>query len=118
MLINRNIIIQLQPIFNKIKQNTNIGIYTQYNFLKLKKIYEDELSIFNEQKERFMNYCEPTSNPNEFKIKDEYLEQCTKELNQLNSISIQIPDIYFSLDELESLNLTFEELELLMPFIK
>ena len=52
------------------------------------------------------------------KIKTEYLEQCKDDIQTINSIVTQLPDIYFSLDELENLQLTFAELEILMPFIK
>ena len=37
---------------------------------------------------------------------------------ELNGLEIQIPDIYFSLDELEPIGLTLGQLELLEPFIK
>jgi len=37
---------------------------------------------------------------------------------EMNNRQITLPDIYFSLDELEPLGLTLGELELLEPFIK
>ena len=52
------------------------------------------------------------------KIKEEYLEECSKKINELNSRQITIPDITFSLDELEPLELTLEELFILEPLIK
>jgi hypothetical protein len=36
----------------------------------------------------------------------------------MNNGQFTLPDIYFSLEELEPLELTFGELELLEPFIK
>ena len=36
----------------------------------------------------------------------------------MNNRQFSLPDIYFSLEELEPLGLTFGELELLDPFIK
>ena len=39
-------------------------------------------------------------------------------IDKMNNLEIQIPDIYFTLDELESLNLTLNELLILEKFIK
>lgn len=39
-------------------------------------------------------------------------------MNKMTSLQIQIPDIYFSLDELTELDLTLGELMPLEPFIK
>lgn len=58
------------------------------------------------------------NNDGGYKIKDECKEQCAIVLNNLFNMDISIPDIYLSLDELEELNLSLEQLELLMPFIK
>jgi hypothetical protein len=38
-------------------------------------------------------------------------------LLELDKMDVQVPDIYLSLDELNDLNLTFSELEVLEPFI-
>lgn len=120
MVIQRNQLLQLNNIFNKILNNNQINIYTQYKFLKLKKIYDDELSIYQQQLNRILQYCDDINgdNKNILKIKPEFLEQCKKDVQTINSIITQLPDIYFSLDELENLQLTFSELEILMPFIK
>lgn len=119
MIILRNQLLQLNSIFNKILNNSRINIYTQYKFLKLKKIYDEELDIYQQQLNKILQYCDKTNeNDNMLKIKTEYVEQCKDDIQTINSIVTQLPDIYFSLDELENLQLTFAELEILMPFIK
>lgn len=120
MIINRNQLLQLNSIFDKVLKNNQINIYTQYKFLKLKKIYDDELIIYQQQLNRLLQYCDNiTDNDNKMlKIKPEYIEQCQNDIQVINNITTQLPDIYFSLDELENLQLTFSELENLMPFIK
>ena len=117
MIINRNELLQLKSIFDKISNN-NINIHTQYKFLKLKKIYDDEVIIYQEQYNRILQYCEYTDDSNLLKIKPEFMEQCRNDIQLMNEITVQLPDIYFSLDELENLQLSFYELEILMPFIK
>lgn len=102
------------------------SIETQYKFIKLAKIMEEELAIVNEQKYLLLdNYAEKDEkgmfimlDDGGVKIKEEYLEECSKKINELNSRQITIPDITFSLDELEPLELTLEELFILEPLIK
>ena len=52
------------------------------------------------------------------KIKQDCIKECSEKINEINNRQIQLPDIYFSLDELEPLGLTLGELELLDSFIK
>ena len=102
------------------------SIETQYKFIKWAKIMEEELAIVNEQKYLLLdNYAEKDEkgmfimlDDGGVKIKEEYLEECSKKINELNSRQITIPDITFSLDELEPLELTLEELFILEPLIK
>ena len=104
----------------------SFSIETQYKFIKLAKIMEEELAIVNEQKYLLLdNYAEKDEkgmfimlDDGGVKIKEEYLEECSKKINELNSRQITIPDISFSLDELEPLELTLEELFILEPLIK
>jgi hypothetical protein len=46
------------------------------------------------------------------------MPEVEKAVTEIQEIEIQIPDIYFSLDELEDLGLTLYELDVLEPFIK
>ena len=52
------------------------------------------------------------------KIKAEALQECENKIKAINELNIQLPDIYFSLEELKPLNLSFYQLEILEPFIK
>nr|DAL45306.1 MAG TPA_asm: hypothetical protein [Caudoviricetes sp.] len=52
------------------------------------------------------------------KIKADCLEECSAKIKEINEFQVTFPDIFFSLDELEPLGLTLEELELLEPFVK
>jgi hypothetical protein len=46
------------------------------------------------------------------------LAECLEKLTQLSKRTVQLPDLYFSIDELQELGLTLGELEVLEPFIK
>lgn len=104
----------------------NFSIQTQYKFLKISKVVENELEIYEEQKESLIqSYAEfddkgqlIVSEQGGIKIKQDCLEDCARKIEEINALQITFPDIYFSLDELEPLGLTLGELELLEPFIK
>lgn len=123
MLIKRNKIMPLYSLFEK-KGKINFSIETQYKIIKIKKIISEELEIYIQQIQSLSDYFEKDEIgeivriSNGAKIKPEYIEECTKKIHEIDNSEIQLPDTYFSLDELEPLNLTLDELELLEPFIK
>lgn len=125
MILKSDNLHALKQLITKIKM-LNFSIQTQYKFLKISKVVDEELEIYNEQKESLIqSYAEFDENgqiivsqQGGVKIKEEYLQECISKVNEINALQITFPDIYFSLDELEPLNLTLGELELLEPFIK
>lgn len=101
------------------------SIYTQYKLLKILECTENENNIYEKQILQLMNYLERDENnqliQNDKKgylIKPEYFDKCNQILQDINNVQIQVPDIYFSLEELEELKLTLSELKFLMPFVK
>ena len=124
MLIKRKQIYPIIELFNRLK-NKNFDVETQYKLIKIIKQIQPEQEVFQEQlKLNCENYFERDENGNPiinekggYKIKDDKAKECYLILNKLEDISIQVPDIYFSLDELKPLNLTLEELESFEPFI-
>lgn len=125
MLIKRNTIEELDKIFSTIN-NLVFNIETQYKLLKIKKKIKEEIEIAEEQINSLLeNYAEKDVNNNfiiseqgGIKIQEEFCEVCQQKISEINNLSVQIPDIYFSLDELKELNLSFYQLEILEPFIK
>lgn len=115
----------LSGLINEIKGKT-FDINTQYKFLKISKALQEEISIITEQKEFLLqSYADKDANgklifspDGGIKIKEDCLLACADKINEINNRQITLPDIYFSLDELEPLGLTLGELELLDPFIK
>lgn len=125
MLIERKSIGKINSIINKIKLKV-FSIETQYKFLRIKKIVENELEIYNEQKDLLVQqYSEKDEggkikidSNNKVIIKKELLKDCAARLHELNSMQISMPDLYFTLDELDGLGLTLDDLMCLEPFIK
>ena len=124
MLINRNNLDILLGIFNRIG-DIRFDITTQYKLLKLKKIIEEENEIYLTQLESLKTFFSKDENGNFIKneeggyaIDPDKTEDCRKAIDEINALQIQVPDTYFSLDELKPLDLTFNELEALDMFIK
>lgn len=125
MLVKRKNISKLEELINSLSKR-KFNIKTQYKFIKIKKAIEQEEEIYQEQ---LKINCEPfferdnednpiLSSQGGYKIKAEKMNECYLLMNQMNNLEVQIPDIYFSLDELEELNLPLESLSILEPFIK
>ena len=116
---------ELSKIIDKIKEKT-FDINTQYKFIKISKVIREEEELINEQQFLLLKqYAEKNEDgqfivnkDGGFKIKEGCVEECGLKIMEINNRQITLPDIYFSLDELEPLGLTFGELELLEPFIK
>ena len=124
MIINRANLFILMNVFSKISK-LKFNINTQYKLLKIKKAIDEEVEIYKKQLEILEDYYLRDENGNPIRNKDGgyaidelKIEDCNKIVNEINSIQIQVPDMYFSLEELEPLQLTFSELETLDPFIK
>ena len=106
----------LKGIIEKIKSKT-FSIETQYKFLKLSKIIDSEIEIFEEQRKMLIENFGERDEAGNFvvedggiKIKVDSQEECEKKVRELNEMQVQFPDMYFSLPELEPLDLTLEDL--------
>lgn len=125
MIIKRYKLDSLEQIFNKLLSQT-FAVQTQYKFLKLKKSIEEEIEIYRIQYASLLDqFCEKdeegnliTDGANGYKVDPKKMPEVEKAVTEIQEVEIQIPDIYFSLDELENLGLTFYELNVLEPFIK
>ena len=125
MLIKRKKIEKIMKIIDKLRDQ-NFNILTQYKFIQIAKALEKEKEILQEQSSSLIiDYGERDEQEHliqdeskGIKIKKEYLKECSQKIYDIYELNIQMPDIYFSFDELDSLNLTLGELELLEPFIK
>lgn len=125
MVYNSGNLYALKALLDKIKK-LHFSVQTQYKFLKIARVTQGEIDIFEQQKQSLVeSYAEfdkdgklIISDNGGIKIKEECLQECIDKINEINALQVTFPDIYFSLGELEPLGLTLEELELLEPFIK
>lgn len=125
MQIQRNFIMPFLKIFEKISTKT-FDINTQYKFLLIKKKLEEDQKLIQEQAELIAQQFGEKNEQGQIiqtqeggiKILPEKQQECITQVQKLNNQQIQLPDIYFTFDELDGLDLTLTDLEILEPFIK
>lgn len=107
-------------------KDKKFNIQTQYKILKLKKSMQEELDLTQDiilkacdefwERDEEGNIITTPEGAVKFKIEKE--PELQQKLKEIDNTEIQVPDVYFSLDELEGLELTLEELQIFMAFIK
>ena len=125
MQIQRNFIMPFLKIFKKISTKT-FDINTQYKFLLIKKKLEEDQKLIQEQAELIAQQFGEKNEQGQIiqtqeggiKILPEKQQECITQVQKLNNQQIQLQDIYFTFDELDGLDLTLTDLEILEPFIK
>lgn len=126
MLIKRKDCIKIVTAARSTLKDKKFNLQTQYKILKLVKAIEEEEEIMNQSVLKIANeYAEKDEIGNiiqnedgGIKIDQNRKNDLALALNNLNSAELQLPDIYFSLEEFEGLDLTLEELDAFMAFIK
>ena len=118
-------IIGFQQIYPQIRTKTT-AIKTMYKISKLFEAVDKETKFYYEELRKIVsNYGEkdengeliPTNDGLGVKIKKECIADCQKEINELNLLEVNLPDIAFTIEELEPLDLSFEDFEKFLPFI-
>lgn len=125
MLVKRKDAVKITVIKDKIKDK-KFNLQTQYKILKLIKAIEEEDEIMNQSVLKIANeYAEKDeigqiiqSEDGGIKIDQNKKNELTLALNELNTAELQLPDIYFNLEEFEGLDLTLDELDAFIAFIK
>lgn len=106
-------------------KSTPMPLRLSYKFSKfLSKIEKDNEFFIEKTREIVFKYAEKDENGNfveyegNVKVIPENIPFANKELDELNNIEVEDINITFTLDELESLSITPEILQPLLPFIK
>ena len=126
MLVKRQDTVKIVTAAKERLYNKRFNLQTQYKILKLVKAIEEEdelmnksiLIIANEYAEKDNNGEVVKTEDGGIKIDENKKAELALALNNLNSAELQLPDIYFNLEEFDGLDLTLEELDAFMPFIK
>lgn len=117
-------VLALNSIYNKIKNKT-FSVKTTYKMSKLFSVITKEAEYYSTNlNELVAKYAERDENgayvpagKDGVQIKQEYIDTVQQQLNELLNLDVDLPDITFNLDELESGELTVDDFNMLMPFI-
>lgn len=126
MTIKMYQILEFQFFYDKIKEK-EMSIKTAYKFSKLVSRLDTEIKFYEKKFQSILEKYGEKDEKGNFKltedkkgvvIKQEDLLACQKEVEELHSLDIEISGADFTLDELDSLNVTIQEMNTMMPFIK
>lgn len=125
MKIKRSECLNIINLIKKLKDKV-FNIETQYKFLLINKQCEQEEELYSQQLQFIIDkYGEKDDSNNlvynesgGIKIQTETQNECLKLIKQLEKSDASFPDIYFTFEELDNLELTLSELQTLEPFIK
>lgn len=126
MKLKMSQLLNIKSIFDTIKEK-KLPIRTAYKINKLFSPIDNEFSFYQQKfGEIVLEYGKKDENGNfiyaadgaSIEIMDGRQVECQAKVEELNSIEIDLPDIKFTLDELDGLNFTLGQLECLMPFIE
>lgn len=117
-------IINLQPLYEAIKDIV-LPIKTSYKLSKLFKALSKENEFYKESMNKLINEYsvkdaqgKPQATEEGIKIQEGKLSECQDKINELLEWEVIIPDIKFSIEELEKMNLSMELFMLLEKFIE
>lgn len=118
-------IIPFENFYTRIKSCV-LPIKISYKFSKLARAIEQEKifyqskvqEIIEEYGERDENdELKLTDDKTAFLIKEDKVLECQQKMNELSELEIDIEEIKFSIDDLEGLTLSPQEMDILIPFI-
>ena len=124
MKLNINQVLQIEELCEKFS-NRVINARVAYKFAKLSKFIVNDIDFYREQYNLYINeFGQKDDNGNlvmsgnNIKIIPGLEEKCKQKFNELNSLEVELPEIKFSLDELESIDMTMKDMLVLDPFIE
>lgn len=118
-------VLNLNPIYQKIKAQV-IPVKTAYKFSKLFSVLDKEAHFYSEELNKLiMEYAERDEtgapkmidNGTGVQLQKEYIKLVQEKCNELWNLDVDVPDVNFTLEELDKLELSIEEFDLLFPFI-
>ena len=111
---------------NGIFSNKVLPLKGAFKLNRIKKDIEKDFTFYQEKfKEILEKYAQRdeagnikfSDNGEQILIKEGLITECSKELEDLNSMEIEIDNYDFNIEELGDIDCTPEELEILMPFL-
>ena len=119
-------IIELYNFYQTIK-DTKMPLKTTYKFSRLMRQVEKDMDFYIEEFQKLIQAYAKTNEDGSYcfspdgqsiEIIDGKQAECNTKIMELRNLEIEIESVTFTLEELDSLNLSIAELGCLMPFIE
>lgn len=113
--------------FHEAAKDKKIPIKTAYKLAKLASAIEKEISFYQEKlRSIILEYAEldennlpiQTEDGQGVRIQKGNENKCATAINELMEIEVTLPDIAFTIEEFDNLDLTLVELSYILPFIQ
>ena len=114
------------PQFYSLTSATKIPIKTAYKLSRLADAIEKEVNFYRTKfREILDEYCLLDDNGNYattddgtgYKIQPGKEAECNQAMEDLHALEIELPDITFSIDDFDGMELRIQDLNGIMPFI-
>ena len=118
-------VLELQSLYSSIA-NIKLPLKTTYKFARLMKRAEEELNFYQEKFREIVEEYGVKEN-DEYKLTPDGQSiviipgkevECNQKLTELRNLEVMIEGITFSIDELEGIDVSIQELSCLMSLIK
>lgn len=119
-------VFKILNIYSRVKE-LKAPAKVAYKFNKLCVSLENENNFYGEELNKIIQQYGEREEDGSFKktvdgtgikIKQEVLETAQKEINNLDFLDVEAPDISFTIEELDGLQLSIEDFQYMLPFIK
>jgi hypothetical protein len=114
------------PQFYSLTTLTKIPIKTAYKLSRLADAIEKEINFYRTKFREILNeYClvdedgnyAVTDDGTGYKIQSGKEFECNQAMEDLHALEIELPDITFTIDEFDGMELRIQDLNGIMPFI-
>lgn len=121
-----NQIVEFQKFYENIK-NMKFPLKIAYKLNRLITQVNNEISFYQQKFSEIINEFGKRDENGDFiysqdgssiEIIEGRQSECQEKVNELQNLEAEIQDIFFTIDELDGLNLTLYEMNCLLPFIK
>lgn len=121
-----NEISNFPAVFTKLKA-LSLPFKTAYRLTLLAKEIEKHTEFYRDTFSALINKygkrdehgaLMPTSDGKGVLVQDGKMDELTQKMNELDNLDVELPDIYFGLDDFGDIELSPEEMVPIIPFIK
>ena len=113
------------PSFLREVSDDKLEIQTAYKIFKLNKSVEEHIRFYDENLKKIIDTYAMYDEQGQLKrdekngilISKDNIDICTKKIQELNECLVDIPEIYFYINEFDGIKLSLEALEPIFPLI-